>query len=181
MSFSCVGSEDSPPPPPAPPPPPPLSKRYTDYARESHLSILAPTDWDEWVPPPGVQLKTDVICFSCRKAPGRDDIGLCKNCSPILSNPRPRDSRFTLSNYARDSFCGINPYRPISQYGSIIFEEDEAMEDDGDSDDGIDFSDAYYAIMYEEWREQEELKVRREEKMRKRRADKRPGRNGMGT
>ena len=89
MSFSCVGSEDSNPPPPPPPPPLPLAKRYTG-ARDNHPSILAPTNWDAWVPPPGMELKTDVICFSCRKAPGRDDIGLCRNCKQLrLPPPSP--------------------------------------------------------------------------------------------
>ncbi|RPA94783.1 hypothetical protein L873DRAFT_1394471 [Choiromyces venosus 120613-1] len=73
MSFSCVGAGDS---YPLPLPP---ERRYTG-SKDKHPSILAPTDWGAWVPPPGMKLKTDVICFSCRKAPGRDDIGLCKQC-----------------------------------------------------------------------------------------------------
>ncbi|PUU78549.1 hypothetical protein B9Z19DRAFT_1064986 [Tuber borchii] len=181
MSFSCVGSEGSDPPPP-PPPPLPLAQRYTG-ARDNHPSILAPTNWDAWAPPPGMELKTDVICFSCRKAPGRDAIGLCRNCSPVLSNPNPRDSRFTISNYYRDSFCMTNTAsRHTSQHGGMILEAAEVVEDDSETDYGtVDFSDAYYAIMYEEWLEQEEQNVRREEeRIRKRRNDKKRERGRIG-
>ena len=60
--------------------------------------------------------------------------------------------------------------RHISQHGSITFEPAETAGDDGETDDGtVDFSDAYYAIMYEEWREQEEQNIRREEERMRRR------------
>ncbi|KAG0643176.1 hypothetical protein HOY80DRAFT_1096851 [Tuber brumale] len=193
MSFSCAGSEDSNPPPPPPSLPPPLVKKYTG-ARDDHPPTLAPTDCDAWVPPRGVKLKTDVICFSCRKAPGRDDIGLCKNCKQLPPPPPPppfpllliyllptittlpqtnTDSKKDFLTTARSrqapqySLIQIletldSPY--TSQHGGIILEGDEVAEDSGETDEGIvDFSDAYYTLLYQEWWEKEEQNIRREE------------------
>jgi len=72
--------------------------------------------------------------------------------------------------------------RPISQHGSMTLEASKMAGDDAETDDGtVDFSDAYYAIMYEEWREQEEQNIRREEqRMRKRRIDRKLESGSMG-
>ena len=72
--------------------------------------------------------------------------------------------------------------RHISQNEGMILEAAGAVDDDAETDYGtVDFSDAYYAIMYEEWLEQEERNIRREEeRMRKRQTDKERERGGIG-
>jgi len=72
--------------------------------------------------------------------------------------------------------------RHIGEHGGMILEATEVVEDDAETDYGtVDFSDAYYAIMYEGWLEQEEQNIRREEeRMRKRRTDKKRERGGIG-